>query len=355
MSDRKDSVFQLSLTEIAFTIIFILLLLLGYMVAKEQAERRRLEQQVSKLTSEAASAQAIKDARREFETAIAASGGLASDDVITRLVEASRLRSESRSQQRRIADLDARLTALQDLRNELAREISAVRSDLREDTIERILAVVSSLEKSEHDEEGKASSKSEEVNLLAEKLNEALAISSLVASEIPSEDGATTRLDAVREALQLLQQSRQAALEGPSIESTQRENVNLKGQLAFLRNRLAARGGRDFPPCWADEKTGKVQFIFNVVATEQRIGIRPAWPSERDSDARSIPGVDALAAAEEMSHKEFVEGVQGVFALSEKQGCRHYVQFRSDISDAVASDRTRLMVENYFYKLELRR
>lgn len=145
MSDRKDSVFQLSLTEIAFTIIFILLLLLGYMVAKEQAERRRLEQQVSKLTSEAASAQAIKDARREFETAIAASGGLASDDVITRLVEASRLRSESRSQQRRIADLDARLTALQDLRNELAREISAVRSDLREDTIERILAVVSSL------------------------------------------------------------------------------------------------------------------------------------------------------------------------------------------------------------------
>lgn len=355
MSDRKDSVFQLSLTEIAFTIIFLLLLLLGYMVAKEQGERRRLEQRVAQLASDEATAQAIKDARSQLESAFAASGGQSTDDVITRLVDASRLRSENASQQRQIVDLDARLTALQELRNELARDVSAVRPDLRGETIERILAVVRLLEKSEQDLAGKDSPKSIDANLLVERLNEALAISSLVAREIPPEETAGARLDAVREALQLLEQSREGAFDERSIESTHRENVNLKGQLAFLRNRLAARGGRDYPPCWADETTGKVQFLLNVTASEQRIEIQPAWPSERDSDARAIPGVVDLASSESLSHKEFVRGVQGVFAMSEKQGCRHYVQFRSDIPDAVASDRARLMVENYFYKLELRR
>ena len=57
------------------------------------------------------------------------------------------------------------------------------------------------------------------------------------------------------------------------------------------------------------------------------------------------------------SYQDFVSKIQGVFNWSRKQDpeCRHYVLLRSSISDAVQSDRARLMVENYFYKVEARR
>jgi hypothetical protein len=65
--------------------------------------------------------------------------------------------------------------------------------------------------------------------------------------------------------------------------------------------------------------------------------------------------VDVLAGPH--SNLTFVSLIQGIFNWSKSQDpeCRHYVQLKSSISDAVQSDRARLMVENYFYKTEVRR
>lgn len=49
VSKRSDQVFQLSLTEIAFTIAFILLLLLGYLVMRESAAKRAAEEALAKV------------------------------------------------------------------------------------------------------------------------------------------------------------------------------------------------------------------------------------------------------------------------------------------------------------------
>ena len=49
MAQQNDQVFQLSLTEIAFTITFLLLLLLGYLVFKEQTERLAAEAKLEKV------------------------------------------------------------------------------------------------------------------------------------------------------------------------------------------------------------------------------------------------------------------------------------------------------------------
>jgi hypothetical protein len=134
-----------------------------------------------------------------------------------------------------------------------------------------------------------------------------------------------------------------------------KENADLRGQVMFLRNRLEARGGRDYPPCWADE-SGKVEFLASIDLRPDAIVVAPAWPAKREADAKALPGIQELLDGSH-TFAEFQSRVSGVFDWSRKQDpqCRHYVQLRSNISDAVQSDRARLMVENYFYKVELRR
>ena len=76
-----------------------------------------------------------------------------------------------------------------------------------------------------------------------------------------------------------------------------KENANLRGQVAFLRGRLEARGGRDYPPCWADEATGRVQMLFNIELTDSNVVIAPGWPESRTLDAMELPGLRPLIDA----------------------------------------------------------
>ena len=69
-----------------------------------------------------------------------------------------------------------------------------------------------------------------------------------------------------------------------------------------------------------------------------------------------MPGIGELLVGPH-SNQDFLSRIQGIFNWSRHQDpeCRHYVQIKSAIADAVQSDRARLMVENFFYKTEVRR
>lgn len=142
---------------------------------------------------------------------------------------------------------------------------------------------------------------------------------------------------------------------GGTVADPRKENADLRGQVAFLRNKLA-RGGLDHPPCWADE-SGKVEFLFNIEMKEGTFAVAPAWPPRRESDAKALPGIADLMSGQPVAAGDFARRVQGIFDASRKSDpqCRHYVQIRSLIGDAVQSDRARLLVENFFYKSEVRR
>ena len=145
------------------------------------------------------------------------------------------------------------------------------------------------------------------------------------------------------------------AKSGANPGQIEKANSDLRGQIAFLKNRLDARGGRDYPPCWVDE-TGNVEFLFAVELKPDSVVVVPAWPPRRETDAHALPGIlDVLTAPN--SNQSFVSRIQGISGWSRSQNpeCRHYVQLKSSIADAVQSDRSRLMVENYFYKTEARR
>jgi hypothetical protein len=390
-------------------------LLLGYLVSKEQAGRFAAETALGRVQGMDRAATALDVAKSGFATALRNAGATDPDRVVSRMIAADDIRASRDYLKQRVDDLDAKLTALNDLQMRLDKVAESVRPDLMVGQIESAVSLQAEVrralelqynafaapsEKSgsqRPDREplsnrkkadsipttAKASIASPVADRLESSNESSSSDSGLILSvesrtredivhvkqdivaagefrrQYESQLGLTLKpgheVQAVRDVLSAARSFQSLAKSGAASEVMNNETANLRGQVAFLRNRLNARGGRDFPPCWVDE-SGKVEFLFSVEIRPDSFVVNAAWPPRRDADARSLPGIsDALARPR--SKDEATANFQGILNWSKKQDpeCRHYVQLKSSIADAVASDRARLMVENYFYKVEARR
>lgn len=325
MPSRHDQVFQLSLTELAFTVAFIVLLLLGAVLVQAQAGRAQAEAALAKVNNAEQGAAALKAAKDQLETALKAAGASNPDEVITRLLAQADAQAEQQRLKQRIADLDAQLTALVELQKQIDRAAAGQGADITRQAVTQALATAAALK-----------------SQLKAQLNQ----------DLPAGQEAKTVQDLVAAAKRL----DELAQNPLNPEAARKENADLRGQVAFLKNKLDARGGRDFPPCWADE-SGKVEFLLAIEARPDTLAVAPAWPANRDADARALPGMAALLSGSPHSTQDFVNRIQGIFNWSKSHDpqCRHYVQLKSAIANAVQSDRARLLVEGYFYKVEARR
>jgi hypothetical protein len=415
VAQRNDQVFQLSLTEIAFTVAFILLLLLGYLVFKEESLRKAAEAELAKVQSAEGATAALDAARAAIKATLQGTGVGSPDEVITKLIAVEDVRAERDRLKKRVEDLDAKLTALEELRKRLEEAGRTGRPDVTSDEVTTALALQDQVRKALEDAESAppavpssavqpgskpasvaASASAAALAAASTKTLDAAkqATKSAEAASYPIDAGSSAsraRRDAealakVRQAIaatgELKKQLRaqlnrdlpsgqeaqtvrevvsaakgyvDLARAGANPEQIKRENSDLRGQVAFLKNRLDARGGRDFPPCWADED-GKVEFLFSVELKPDTVVLTPAWPPRRETAARALPGMAELLTGPH-SNQDFVKRIQGIFNWSRQQDpeCRHYVQLRSSIADAVQSDRARLLVERFFYKTEVRR
>jgi len=309
MAQRNDQIFQISLTEIAFCIAFILLLLLGYLVIKEQDARKEVQEALAQVESNDETKRLLEGARFALVAELGKVG--ASEDVITKLIEAHKLREERDHLRQQVKDLDAKLTVLTELAGDMGTTLG---------TVKQAIATT---------------------KMLHEQFK----------SKLGLEPTAATVVDVVDAAKSFGELSK----DGVPLVRLHKENSDLRGQMAFLKKRLDARGGRDYPPCWANE-SGKVEFLFAIELLPDFITVTQAWPIKREADAKALPGI-TTALAQAHSYSSLPAAIQGIFNWSRTQDpeCRHYVQIKSSIPDAVKSDRARLMVENYFYKVEARR
>lgn len=386
MPQRSDQVFQLSLTEIAFTIAFILLLLLGYLVSREQAERKAAEDKFARVQSIESATAAYDAAKSELLSALRNANVASPDEIVTRLVAVEEVKTERDRLKRRVEDLDAQLTALMELRSRIDRAAAAAKPDIAREEVESALSLQFEVQRAiDRDtmaesravrpveqsasrvdkaplsgESGKFSAdasagerdtKARVVEAIATAGELRRQLNAKLGREIqPGQEGHVVSevVDAARGYGELLKT-------GSNPQVARKENADLRGQVAFLKNRLDARGGRDYPPCWADEKTGRVEFLFTVELKSESVVVGPAWLPNREPDARALPGLAEVLSGSPHSNANFVSRIQPIFNKSESAKCRHYVQLKSSIPDAVQSDRARLMVENYFYKVELRR
>lgn len=313
MRRTNDQIFQLSLTEIAFTLAFILLLLLGYMVLQADERNRQLERALTEVGDVSAERQALESARTTLMQELSAHS-VKPDEIMSSLVSEAKLIQERDALKKRVEDLDAHLSALTEVKNTLkATEGGQGASETVRADVTDALALKAELQK-EMLEQLKQPYAPGQSAVLAKELISAVKL---------ARDGEKTFKD-------------------------------LRGQIKNLEARLQARGGRDYPPCWANEETGKVEYLFTIEITPEGLRITPAWPESRQADAAALPGVDKLTMASPLSLNEFDAVMQGIDRVSKAKECRHYVYLKNRVKDLDTFNRYRYGIENFFYKLELR-
>lgn len=372
MTRRSDQVFQLSLTEIAFTLIFILLLLLGYLVVREQTAREVAEAALEKTQGAEASTKAMQAARAELAQALASAGvgknSVNLDEVISRLTAAQAARGEAERLKKQVEDLDAQLSAMTEVKQQLeaiASKENTTADDLvsaltLQEKVREVLAQTNSGGAGEAEKPGaKPQARRERNKKALEQIQHAITTTGLLRVALKKElDQSLTPGKEAQTINTLIGAARvqaEAAKKGANLEVAMKENSDLRGQVAFFKRRLEARGGRDYPPCWATE-SGSPEYLFSVELTPTGVVVKPSWPANREADAKALPGMES-ALQSPVPMDTWVKNVQGIFSASKSADpqCRHYVYLKSTIAEAAASDRARLTVENYFYKNEARR
>ena len=376
MSQKNDQIFQLSLTEIAFILTFILLLLLGYLVFREQTEKEAALAALAKTQSAEASAKTMTAARQELVNALSSAGigpnAPNLDEVITKLTNAQEFKAETERLKKLVEDLDAQLSAMTEVKKML--EAVADKKNVESDDLVAALTlqqkVLETLSKPDtggqaNDEmvgtkpSGDQQAKREQHKKALEQVRHAITTTGLLRVAIKKQlDQDLTpgkEMQTVNSVVSAAKAHADSTKSGVNLETSMKENSDLRGQVAFFKRRLEARGGRDYPPCWATE-SGSPEYLFSVELTPSGVQVTPSWPARREADAKALPGIEG-ALQSPVSMETFVRNIQGVFNASKTADpqCRHYVYLKSTIAEAAASDRARLTVENYFYKNEARR
>lgn len=125
----------------------------------------------------------------------------------------------------------------------------------------------------------------------------------------------------------------------------------LKGQVSYLTRRLNMGGGNELPPCWANRKTGKAEYIFTVILGEDAIRVAPKWPKYRAKELRKYGNLDRLFYRD-LNVSEFLDITKPIYSDADKKECKHYLYMFDDAFTKDGYKTKRLRIENYFYKYE---
>ncbi len=356
MSKRNDQVFQLSLTEIAFIIAFLLMFLLGTLLVKANNEKDRLAKELASRPVVDFTPAELKEAQQMLVDTVSRLQISKPEEIISALVEESRAREEAARLKQLLQEQEARLTALEELQKAIDKEGKGQGDAALRQKIQEALALTSQL-KEQLAKTTDNPETLEDMQVLAEKAAAAIDSNSRL-EKMLQENPALAELpgkNAEEKLQQLLEEHEQLAAikadEGSSLQLKQ-ENSNLKGQVEYFKRQVG--NGKGIPPCWVDA-SGRAQLLLSVDLRENDLLVERAWPAEREAEALALPNMQKILAAPETSYGGFLATTKSIYDQSVAQNCRHYVKLKSSISDAVLSDRQRLQIEGYFYKQEVRR
>ena len=363
MSKKNDQVFPVSLSEIAFMLVFLLMLLLGFMIFREQREKAELKAELKRRLEYAHHAQSIEvsqatleNAKSQFEASMAAAGHPSPQDITKKLVDGSEVRAERDRLRREVRDLSERLSALESLREKIEKATEQGDKVAREQ-IEHALALQNEIRKFTGDQaQGLTTAASKK---LRERIKDAISATNTLREQAKSKLGMEIKPGdepaAMREVIEAAKLAAVVTADKNSPGLMKAEIEKLRGQIQYFTNRNRFHG-LDHPPCWADA-SGKIEFLFNVETRPDGFIVTKGWPPNREQDARALPNIEQALSGGTMKLLDFSVTMQPILAWSQRQDpeCRHFVYIATTIGDADARDSARKVVEGFFYKLEVKR
>jgi myosin heavy subunit len=310
-ADRRSFFFGATLSEIGFILFFALLLFAFY---QRQTDSKTIEDVRAEAESLQAEIAARQAALAELEKYIALDSEEERKAFFSELVPRKELANQNNELKRQNAELEKKIEAFSELQAEIS-DLSGNNDTLRENIEDAI-----ELKKQVEDALGDKS------DVAPEDLAQALEAKQVI-DEFNAD--ATNPVQDPEALAQALEQSQRVG--------------DLEGQVLNLRGRL---GGRDLPPCWAHRQTGKVEFLFDLVITDEGLFFSSAAPEYRALEYRDIPNVDAITASR-LQLDRFEVLAKPILDMSDRKQCRHYIAITDRSENAYKAT---LTVEDYFYK-----
>lgn len=327
---KNEGIFQLSLTEIAFMLIFILLLLFGLMYFKLVKEHYRqqatLVEYRQNLDNYEKNQKVIADTIHLLQL-----NSANPDEIVSQLQSMLESKAEIERLRVKLQDQEAMLTSLSEIWG----------SDLSQEKLNQKLVELSQFNEQILQVAQNSGIDPKDLNAVMEYLDQALLINQLVESSLSQDMDKAQKDLLIRELI--------ANLKDPNTK----ENLNLQGQVAYLRKRLESQGGRDLPPCWANAETGNIDYLFRMDIFPNGIKVTPIWAEHRNEEAKRIPNVEKLSG-KLLLRNQFQQLVQPIRTLTDEMQCRHYVQMKNYVHDLKTFNNMRYAIEHVFYKLEIR-
>ncbi len=307
MSDRNNDIFHISLTEIAYTIIMILVLLLGARIYEYAQQQEQHEVVIAKQEN------LIREKRAEIEQL-----------------------------NKQLNELRTRVAALQEITNANPCGLD------KDDPVTTMMPCVKCIAR--------------RGNLTQEEAQAATDMSIALIEEwrkLKNRPTLQALKKSMAEARKLMAEGKRVvsredfkALEAAK-SAQERDLKEAQAKAEYFRR----RSGIDLPPCWMDDAGRSPQYLFTVqIDAQSQVHVTPAWPAERDNDAATIPGVAEILAKKTMNLNEFARLASPILKHAnarKPEACRHYVRLQNEVPDRRGADRARLKIENFFYKYEV--
>ncbi len=273
MSQKNDQVFNLSITEIWMVLAFILLLLTGWQVWKLTNEKNSLEQRVAGLNDLSDREKAIDEATIALKVKLKHLGIKNPDEVIAKLIDASKARDESERLKVLLTQKDEHLAALAPIDKALEESGSKDKGEDAKRLVLETLMSYEQLKKLVTDP-----SKDVKPTDVVKRVEELSATEAAVRGALKTDSNPST--EQVQKMVKDATAYAEAEKSGLNPVALQKANSDLKGQLQFLNNKLNRGKGGDLPPCWVDS-AGKPEMFLTVFLKDDYLTFEPAWPASR--------------------------------------------------------------------------
>jgi len=368
LANKNDMVFPVSLSEIAFILVFVLMLLLGYMLMQERQSKEQAQAKLAKVhqaQSAEAATQAMQWAQQHLTEALKAGGVSNPAEVVQIAVRSGETTAERDRLREEVLDLTKKLVALEELRSKIEQAGKSKYDQVTREQLEQAMALQQEVEKLANEvpkkpENPNLPKKPLEPQQAIERVKQAIAATNELRTQAKDKLGIDIKPgqepQVVRDVVEGARIAAAASTDNNFSEAMRSDNEKLKSQVAFYEKRDKLRG-LDHPPCWMD-KNSKIEYIFNVQTTSAGFVVTRGWAANRELDAKATQGFDTIVANSglPMNAEQFAQSAKHYLNYGKKQSpeCRHFVYLSSTIAEADRRDSARRMVSSFFYILERR-
>jgi hypothetical protein len=380
---KNDQVFPVSLSEIAFTLVFLLMLLLGFMVLFERKEHDAANALVAKLErrqiepqAAAAAASAMHAARARLGEALGKAGAGSPEQVaavVKEFINAGEQQARQEQLRQEVLDLTRKLVALEEIRKRVEQAGRKIDDRLTREEVEQaielrndVAKLVESAPATSAAHSSSASAPLSEVKKdkpstpitperAVEQVRQAIAATHALREQAKIKLGVDLTPGQepgfVRDMVEVARQASAVSSDKSSPEALRRENANLRATVAFYDKRDKLRGLGHLP-CWMDADS-KIEYIFRVQTTAAGFVITRGWLPHREAQARASAGFNDIMSGGDsaLSAAQFAQGAKPFLDHGKAQTpeCRHFVYLSSSIPDADRRDEARRLVNGFFY------